>query len=553
MAVKVRRERPDQRRHHRVTAPLFVEVGGHRLRAADWSLGGLRVEAYPDAVPPTGATVTLDLTLPFQGFDVSFTVEAEVLRTNPSVGMFAVQFTKLGERERELMQHFVEELVRGLMSDVADTIQRIDVPVTPASLQPDVKSAPAPAPARPEAAPPATLRSRLPLSRIPAKTLAMSAFYLVMGFFVFGYAGLLGYSNFFRLEVQTAVITAPLETVEAQVDGRIDMTGLRPGDEVRSGQVILQLFDSQLEREIELADIAVKERKAKLAFLKRRHADELDRIRGFATVEMKNVKQTKLNVESLMAELETARRHLGRVETLSRKGFTTAAKLDEAESRVVKLEKQLARAEIELSSRVELADSNLGRRLYTGDDLIGKVDELDAQVRLAEHEVALAQQRHIASMSMRASRSVRAPFDGTILSLPRHADASVRRGDVVAVIEQRRNREVTAFLNQDEVLKIGMGDEALLYLPALGESLKGRVASIDRTSGFIREQEQRANPGYSWRGPTDRSARVTIRFDDPRQVADYERYRSGLPVVVVFEQRSTNSLISSISPKLSLL
>ena len=38
MSVKVRRERPDQRRHHRVTAPLYVTLAGHTQRAADWSL-----------------------------------------------------------------------------------------------------------------------------------------------------------------------------------------------------------------------------------------------------------------------------------------------------------------------------------------------------------------------------------------------------------------------------------------------------------------------------------------------------------------------------------
>ena len=82
-------------------------------------------------------------------------------------------------------------------------------------------------------------------------------------------------------------------------------------------------------------------------------------------------------------------------------------------------------------------------------------------------------------------------------------------------------------------LRIGLGDEALIYVPALGETLKGRVSKIDRTSGFVREQEQRQNPGYAWRGPADRSAKVTIVFDDPAKVADVERYRSGLPVVVV--------------------
>ncbi len=522
------------------------------MRAADWSLGGLRVEDFPGPVPAIGSAVTLDLTLPFQGFDVSFSAAADVVRVNAATGMFAVQFTALGERERELMQHFIEELVRGSMTEVEDTIQRIDVPVTPASLQPDL---PSPAPAPPQSPRPqgTALARRLPIGRLPFKTLAMSAFYIIAGLLIFSYAGVLGYSNFFRLEVQTAVITAPLETVEAQVDGRVEWAGLKPGDAVRSGEVILKLLDSQLEREIELADIAVRERKAKLAYLKRRHADELERIRGFATVEMKNVQQTKLDVESLSAELETARRQLQRLETLAAKGFTTAAKLDEAQIRVTMLNKRLAKAGIELNSRVDLAEQNIGRRLFTGDDLIGRVDELEAEVRLAENEIILTQQRHIANLNMRASRAVRAPFEGTIVSLPRVNDATVRRGDVVAVIEQRRNREITAFLNQDEIMRVGMGDEALLYIPALGETLKGRVAAIDRTSGFIREQEQRLSPGYTWRGPADRTGKVSIKFDDPRLVSDAERYRSGLPVVVVFEKRTTNSLFSALAQKFSTL
>lgn len=115
MAVKIKRERPDQRRHHRVTAPLFIKVDGHRLRVANWSLGGLRVDGYPGVLPSAGSELALHMTLPFQGFDVSFDILSEVVRTNGTDRSFAVRFTEVGEREREreLMQHFVEELVRG--------------------------------------------------------------------------------------------------------------------------------------------------------------------------------------------------------------------------------------------------------------------------------------------------------------------------------------------------------------------------------------------------------------------------------------------------------
>ncbi len=535
MAVKIKRERPDQRRHHRVTAPLFVVVDGHRMRAADWSLGGLRIEGYPGELPPVSAEVALHLTLPFQGFDVSFDAKADVVRVDAERGMFAVRFTELGERERELMQHFIEELVRGSMMDVQDTIQRIDLPVTPASLEPDK----------------APTLANVPLRRWPVKAIAMTGLYAVLGLVVFGYTALLSYTNFYRMEVQTAVITAPIETVTAQADGRVEWTKLQPGDTVKSGDVILNVVDNLLERELELADIVINERKAQLLFMKRRQANEIERMKGFANVETKNVEQAKLDVDGIKAQLTAAEQQYGRLAVLHRKGFATDTKLEETEKLLATLRSQLESRQVELKSRAELAVNLGGKYHYTGQNMVGDVDQIEAQVRLAEHEVMLAQQKQMALVNHRARMSVKAPFEGTILELPHVDRGSVKRGDVIAIIEQRRQREVTAFLNQDEVNRVGLGDEALLYLPALGETVKGRIQKIDRTSGFIREQNQAQSGGYRSRSASDRSAKVTIAFSDAAKVQDAERYRAGLPVVVVFPQRSTSAPLGTMRQKLS--
>jgi multidrug resistance efflux pump len=536
MAVKVKRERPDQRRHHRVTAPLFVGVDGTRLRATDWSLGGLRLDGYPGDLPTAGTEKEFHLTLPFQGFDVSFDVKAEVVRTGGETKTVAVRFTEIGERERELMQHFIEELVRGSMSDVEDTIQRIDVPVTPAKLEPDVKNLP----------------DHTPLRRWPVKTVVMTGVYGLLGLAIFGYAGLLGYTNFFRMEIQTAVISAPVEIVTAKTDGQILLTKVRQGDEVKVGDVVVNVVDLELERELELADIEVQERKAQLSFLKRRHLDELDKLRGFATVEMKNVKQSKIELDSLQEQLTLAQQQYERLKGLADKGFATETKLDEARKQVISLKAQLESRRIELSSRVELADQNIGKRLYNGINLVGEASEIEDKVHLAEREIQLAEQKAKAVAKQRDREAVTAPFDGTVLELPRFNKASVRKGDTIAIIEQRRDRNVTAFLNQDEILKVGIGDEALLFVPALGETIKGRVTEIDRTTAFVSEQRERQLPGYQWRGAHDRSAKITIEFTELEKVKDAERYRAGLPVVVVFEQRSTNSLLSTLKKKFSV-
>jgi multidrug resistance efflux pump len=541
MSVKVKRERPDQRRHHRVSAPLFVTFRGHRVRAADWSLGGLRLEGFPGDLPELGGDIRLQLTLPFQGFDVTFDVTGEVMRRDPEKRMFAVRYRDIGERERELMTHFLDELVRGSMSVVEDTIQRIDVPVTPASLKPDVN------PAR-----------QMPVRRMPVKALVMSAIYGVIGLVVFGYTALLSYSNFFRMEVQTAVISAPVETVAAQADGTVKWGDIKPGDPVKAGDVIVQLVDNQLQRELDLAEIAVQEKKAKLGSLKQRHLDELEKIRGYATVEMKNIRQTKLELDALAEKLLYAERAEARIKSLHAKGFATDAKLEEATKQVITLRKELEVRRIELAARLELSEQNVGKRMYTGNETIGSGDlnqgriaEIEADIRLAEHEIMLAQQRYISNLAYRDRQAVRAPFDGTVLELPRLNNASVRRGDIIAIIEQRERRQVTAFLNQDEVLKVGLGDEAQLYIPALGETLRAAVTRIDRTSGFVQEENRAQGPGYRWRGPHDRSAKVTLAFTDPAKVRDVERYRSGLPVVVIFPQRSTNSVLASIRQRLA--
>ena len=74
------------------------------------------------------------------------------------------------------------------------------------------------------------------------------------------------------------------------------VTGLKPGDTVEAGEVVVNLIDNQLEREIELADIEVQERKAQLVFLKQQQTEELEQLEGYATVEMKNVQQSTVEL-----------------------------------------------------------------------------------------------------------------------------------------------------------------------------------------------------------------------------------------------------------------
>ncbi len=511
---------------------MFVSYGGETMRAADWSLGGLRLEGFGGAVPAPGAIVALKLSMPFQGFDVAFAATGEVVRNDPAAGMFALRYTQLGERELELMRHFIEELVRGSMSDVADTIQRIDLPITPVSTAPDVN---------PGAA--------VPVSRWPIKTIFYTGLYSVLGLFVFSYIAMLGYTNVFRLEVDSAVISAPLVTVQAPNDGHVMWTNYKPGDVVKAGAVVLQVADNQLERDIDLADLEIRDRQAKLEASRHMLADALSQLEDLSTVEQKNIEQAQSRLDAMKAAAANADAAHKRTQGLYQKGYATKAQLDVMERDAIATSSAVQGQSAELSSQSTLAARTTGSRYFTGNQFLGERAKMEAEVKLQEVELKLAGQRKQILMEHRLRLAVIAPFDGLVLELPRVDHASVNRGDVIAVLEQPRSRMVTAYLTQDEVLHVGIGDPATVYVPAFDATLMATVTSIDRTSGFADEMQAR----FNFRNTRDRSAQVTLQFATNDVALGVKTFRSGTPVVVIFKSRSTNEIVKEINAAFNML
>ena len=115
------------------------------------------------------------------------------------------------------------------------------------------------------------------------------------------------------------------------------------------------------------------------------------------------------------------------------------------------------------------------------------------------------------------------------------------------MVERPDQRHVLAYLTQDEVLAVGLGDEVELVVPAASRQIKGRVARIDRTDGFRRENETRRPAGYDWRGPKDRSAVVIIALENMAEIAADATLRPGTPVIAVFPRRATNAAVQTTS------
>lgn len=526
--MQIIREKPCQRRHHRVTAPLAVTIGGARCQGIDWSLGGLRISEFAGTCPAIGDRVELVIEVPFQGFAISFETAAVVVRQTDEDGGLALAFQDLPERARSLMEHFIEDLVRGKMASVEDAICRIDVPVTPISTKPDPNPL-----------------TQVPGRRWPLKTIFMSFFYLALGLAVFSYVGVLVYANIIRLEIDTAVISKPIETVKMPIDGLVSTVFAIPGSRVQAGQPLIAVENRALEADIDQAEIALSAANTALDRARERLAIEQDRLEDYRLVNATELGEASADLNAKRAALDVANRHFKRIEKLHRKGHATERDLDLARGEVTLAQAAMDAAQ-ELHKRSAALAAASETRHHNGREFIVDLDLLRVEIQENEALRDQASARLVALLKQRERLFVRAPFDGTFVQQLHPAGAQLARGDLLAVVEEDVEPVIEAFVNQEEVLEIGLGDEATIFFPALNRRVEGRIVSVDRTTGFIDEQRSQ----YTWRGPDDRSARVVLEL--PRQAAEDVALTAGLPAVVIFNRRTTREIVSRFGKLLSV-
>lgn len=521
--MKVVRERPCQRRHHRVTAPLKVLLpDGTQVMATNWSLGGLRLDGLQLPLPKVQEELKLTLMLPFQGFDINFEVPAKVVRNDDDSGMIACQFLELSERAHDLMNHFIDDLVRGAMATVEDTICRIDIPVTPISTKPDPNPA-----------------SESPVSRIPVKTIVMSAIYCVLGIMAFGYLGLLIYSGTMRMEVRSAVISAPLATLKMPIDGVLRPVRFELGAVVRQGQEIARIenakFDGQLEdAKIELASAIRRQRRAE-----EKYRIEASRMKLYQVISRTDEQIARARVNSASEALAAADSGYERLAKLFAKELVTAGKLELAIKERAQAEARLKDAQYDLERATAMASVS-DRKHFNHKEFVADLDMFALEIEEANSAVKTAHSRVESLEKRRNGMSIVAPYDGRIVSIQQAAHTNILRNEPLLTIEQQVKPTVTAFLDQDQVLQVGLNDQAKVFLPSLGQHIEAKVVMIDRNSTFLNADRSH----YAWKEGKQKSAVVSLELDLDN--IDRQQINAGLPAVVVFSKRQVNDLYHSI-------
>ena len=522
--MKVEREKPCQRRFHRVKAPMKVTLfEGQQIIATDWSIGGLRLDDVSGELPAIGDTLPLVLELPFQGFDISFDVNARVVRTVEDNKTIAFEFVELSERANDLMRHFIDDLIRGKMATVDDTICRIDIPVTPISTKPD------PNPGQ-----------DMPVSRWPLKTIIMTGVYGFLALAIFGYIGLLVFTNTMRMEVSSAVVSAPLSNIRVPVDGMLLPVRLEEDALVEKGQTIARIVDSDIESKIADKRIELDQARRQLSRAEGRYRIEASLMRLYQIVNRTDREISQAKVNAAREALIAADAQVLRLDTLHKKGLVTATKLGDAVKQQSAVAARLREAELELE-RDTAMEAVSDRRYFNHKEFVTDLDMIALQVEEVNAKVIALSQQLEKLETKQANMVIRAPFDSRIISVKQVGNVQVFRNQPLLTLEKLEVPTVTAFLDQDQVMNVGLADHAKIFVPALNRHISAQVYKIDRNSAFLDPKASH----YTWTDSKEKSAAVSLRLNI--NVEELSQIRAGLPVTVIFPKRSTNSMLSEVT------
>jgi multidrug resistance efflux pump len=388
--------------------------------------------------------------------------------------------------------------------------------------------------------------------RAKLKTLLMASVWIGVGGCIITYAGALIYVNVMRLEIDSALISGNIEAVNAPFDGAVTSLLVKAGDRVAEGQRFMLLEDPEVEKQVKLA--AVKVDRAREDLLLRNAELESEKLKRDEYISISQNKLEKINsdISSLEKLEKVAQERFQRMSELFKKGIVIRPRLEEASDKLAEITTQLNKARINKKERDGQFENVIAGHFYDGNQVVGRLREAEAAVARATAEVDLAIEELQVLQQRRQVNKVIASHDSRILKVLRQEGAAIKRGDTVLVVERMDERVIHAFLRQEEISRIAIGDEATVYVPALRAKATARVIKVDRNAAFLDDVDAR----YSWKiardgGPKatdkDRTARVTLQFDEPvKEIAD-QKFEIGMPTVVSFSRRSVNTVFSSFT------
>jgi HlyD family secretion protein len=255
-----------------------------------------------------------------------------------------------------------------------------------------------------------------------------------------------------RETIQNSISTngkiEPVDNFEAHALGPAPVRKVlvKEGDQVKAGQLLVQLDDS--DARAQAASALAKLRGAEAA---------LSAIRKGGTQE--EVFTTSANLAKTRTERDSAKRNLDAMKKLQQRGAAAAAEVEAAENRLKQAEADVAVLEQKSTKRYS-----------------------NPEIEKVQAEAAEARAAHEAAQNMLRNANITSPRAGTVYSLPIREGAFVAAGDLLVQVADLRKMQVRAFVDEPEIGKLAKGQHVGLTWDAVpGRTWEGVVTRVPAT------------------------------------------------------------------------
>ena len=251
-----------------------------------------------------------------------------------------------------------------------------------------------------------------------------------------------------RSAVSTNGKVEPIQNFEAHapIATTVKRLLVKEGDQVRKGQLLLQLDDDNIRSQAAHAQ----------AQLKAAQASQAELITGGTQEEVLTL-QSQLTKDR--AARDVAQRNLEALRRLQQEGAASPGEVHQAEDTL-----QRAQADLNLAEQKE-------RDRYSA-----------PEVASIQAQAAGAQAAYDAAEDALRKSSVRAPYDGIVYSLPVKQGAFVQAGDLLLQEADLAHVLVTAFVDEPDIARLQVGQKVEITWDAMpGRTWTGAVSTLPST------------------------------------------------------------------------
>ena len=246
----------------------------------------------------------------------------------------------------------------------------------------------------------------------------------------------------------------------AKIAGRVAVMRVDQGDTVRSGQILVQLEDSESSAEVERA--AANLDRAKLAV----HAQQASVLRT----------QAALSAAEAIVAKARANRSLA---------YANAARWDKLAAAEL-----VAKMDLDERNNVALvADAELKSAEALREAALREVAVQHAALNIVPKDIAASAAALASVRAKKADTVITSPIDGYVVSRELESGAAVNPGTPILKLADPRTIWITVYVDEREAGSIAVGNTADVTLRSMSDrALRGKVVRIGRESDRVTEQ-----------------------------------------------------------------